>query len=308
MPNFKSKLLDEVEALKSRKKAVILAHNYQPPEIQDAADYVGDSFELSRVAAESKAEVIVFCGVFFMAEVAAILDPHKVVLLPEMAAGCPLADTITAAALRERKKQHPEAAVVTYINSPAAVKAESDVCVTSSNAVHIVDTLEADEILFVPDMNLGSYVARHTANNKKVHTWNGCCESHHIVTGADVQAARAAHPKAVLLAHPECQPEVVEAADHVFSTGGMLKYADQTDDREMLIGTEQGLLYRLQKENPHKRFYSLSPKMYCPTMKMITPEKIISSLKTLRPRVAVPEDIREPARKALERMLQLAAS
>jgi len=297
----KKALREQITELKIKRKAVILAHNYQKEEIQDIADFVGDSFELSRLAASSEGDVIVFCGVYFMAEVAAILAPEKVVLLPDLTAGCPLADTITPEELREKKRSYPSAAVVAYINSSAAVKAISDICVTSSNAVAVVNSLEEEEVLFVPDMNLGSFVAGQT--EKRLILWEGCCPIHHCVTVADVAAWRAAYPDAAVVVHPECRPEVVEAADHAFSTGGMIKFARETEYQKIVVGTENGLIHRLQKENPSKEFYPLAAGLICPNMKKITLEKVYMALATLEPRIVVPEALREPARRPLDRML-----
>lgn len=301
MDAVKNDLCRRIQELKRLRNAVILAHNYQIDEVQDAADYVGDSFELSRIAAQSEAEVIVFCGVHFMAEVAAILAPEKIVLLPDILAGCPLADMITEETLREKKKQHPAAAVVTYINSPAVVKAQSDICVTSSNAVNIVNSLEAEEVLFVPDMNLGSFVAGQT--DKRLILWDGYCVTHHRVRPSDVVAARAAHPDAVVMVHPECRPDVVKAADHVFSTGGMIRFARETSHQKIIVGTEMGLIYRLQKENPGKQFFLLAQGLVCPNMKYTNLEKIYKALETLEPRIAVPRPVLDLARIPLERML-----
>jgi quinolinate synthase len=301
MPKQESNLLERVKELKAERNAVILAHNYQIDEVQDAADYVGDSFGLSRVAAETDADVIVFCGVHFMAEGASILAPDKIVLLPEILAGCPMADMVTADALRERKKQHPDAAVVTYVNSSAAVKAESDICVTSSNAVNVVNSLDAEEILFVPDMNLGNFVAERT--DKRMILWEGYCVTHHRVRAADVTAARNAHPDAVVVVHPECRPEVVKAANYAFSTSGILSFARETEHKKMIIGTEMGLIYRLRQENPDKQFFLLHQGLVCPNMKYTNLEKVVTALETMQPQITVSDDVREPARRALMRML-----
>lgn len=294
-------LQNSVMELKKARNAVILAHNYQIDEVQDVADYVGDSFGLSRIAANVDAEVIVFCGVHFMAESAAILAPGKTVLLPEILAGCPMADMVTVEALREKKKKHPRATVVTYVNSSAAVKAESDICVTSSNAVEVVNSLDTEEILFVPDQNLGSFVADRT--DKRVILWDGYCLTHHRVCQDDVAVARAAHPDAVVVVHPECRPEVVKTADYAFSTSGILKFARETEYQKLIIGTEMGLLYRLKQENPGKQFLLLNQGLVCPNMKYTNLEKVVRSLETLQPQITVKESIREPARRALERML-----
>ena len=294
-------LMEQVRVLKIKRNAVILAHNYQIEEIQDIADYVGDSFGLSRVAAETSADVIVFCGVHFMAEGAAILAPEKTVLLPEILAGCPMADMVTAEALREKKKEYPHAAVVTYVNSSAAVKAESDICVTSANAVNVVNSLAAEEVLFVPDMNLGSYVADRT--DKRVILWEGYCVTHHRLRAIDVAVARREHPDAVVVVHPECRPEVVKAADYAFSTGGILKFACESHHQKFIIGTEMGLIYRLQQENPGKEFYLLHQGLVCPNMKYTNLAKVAAALASMQPVITVPEAVRASARQALERML-----
>lgn len=304
MEEEKKALFNSIQELKKQRNAVILAHNYQTGEIQDVADFVGDSFELSRIASQSGADVIVFCGVTFMAETAAILAPDKVVLLPEISAGCPLADMITAESLQEKKERHKGAAVVAYINSPAVVKAQSDICVTSSNALRVVDSLDADEVLFVPDMNLGRFVAGQT--KKKIILWNGYCATHHYVTPRDVSAAREKHPDAVVIVHPECRPEVVKAADYAFSTGGMIKFARDTSFKEIIVGTETGLIHRLEKENPEKQFFALSRGLICPNMKLTTLEKVRRALETMEPQITVPLPVRDLARKPLERMLAVA--
>ena len=304
MNNRKEELLERLGRLKTQKNALLLAHNYQIPEVIDAADYVGDSFELSRKAADAPGvDVIVFCGVHFMAEVAAVLSPQKTVLLPDYTAGCPMADMITAEDLDNWKKQYPGAAVVSYVNSSADVKALSDVCVTSANAVAVVNSLPHEEVLFVPDRNLAHYVSRNT--DKHIIPWDGYCETHDCVKSDSIAAARRAYPEAVVMVHPECPPGVVDAADYVFSTGGMLKFARETEHREIVVGTEIGMLYRLRKENPEKSFYALSGDMLCPTMKLTNLEKIVTSLETLQYRVTVPTEIAGPARKALERMLSV---
>ncbi len=301
MQEQKRQLLERLHELKKQRNAIILAHNYQIGEVQDAADYVGDSFGLSRIAADTDADVIVFCGVHFMAEGAAILAPEKTVLLPEILAGCPMAEMITAEALREKKKEHPGATVVAYVNTSAAVKAESDICVTSSNAVAVVNSLAAAEILFVPDMNLGSFVADRT--DKKVILWEGYCITHHRVRAADVAQAREKHPDAVVVVHPECRPEVVKAADYAFSTGGILDFARNSRENKLIIGTEMGLIHRLQKENPEKEFYLLHQGLVCPNMKYTNLEKVVTALEKMQPVITVSTSVRERARHALERML-----
>ncbi len=294
-------MMDEILALKKEKSAVILAHNYQVPEVQDVADLIGDSLELSRAAARLDAEVIVFCGVDFMAETAAILSPQKRVVLPEKGAWCPMAHMITPEQLREMRSLYPNAAVVAYVNTTAEVKAESDICCTSANGVQVVNSLEQKEIIFVPDRNLGAYVQRHT--DKKIIPWNGYCYVHDHFTSDEVRAARAHHPQAEVLVHPECRPEVIDMADHVFSTSGMGRHARASSTKEFIIGTEVGMIYRLKKDNPGKEFYPLSEKAICQNMKKTNLEKVLRALQTLEPRVTVPEEIAVKAKRSIERML-----
>ncbi len=298
-------MIEEILALKKERNAVILAHNYQMPAVQDVADLVGDSLELSRAAARLDVEVIVFCGVDFMAETAAILSPQKRVVIPERGAWCPMAHMITPDQLREMKALYPEAAVVAYVNSTAEVKAESDVCCTSANGVQVVASLPQRKVIFVPDRNLAAYVARHT--DKQIIPWNGYCYVHDHFTPQEVQAARALHPQAEVLVHPECRPEVIDLADHVFSTAGMGRHAKSSQATEFIIGTEVGMIYRLKKENPEKEFYPLSENAVCQNMKKTSLEKVLRALQTLEPRVTVPEEIAARARKAIERMLAVKA-
>jgi quinolinate synthase len=280
-----------------------LAHNYQPPEIQDIADFTGDSLALSITAAKTPAKIIVFAGVHFMAETAAILCPDKMVLLPRLDVGCFMADTVTADSLRARKAELPGVPVVTYVNSTAAVKAESDICCTSANAVKVVNSLPGSRVLMVPDRNLALYTARHT--DKEVLTWAGCCNIHDALTAAEVLKAKADHPQAVFLAHPECRPEVLDLADAVRSTSGMLEYARTSSAREFIIGTEKGILHTLRKENPGKSFFSPSPHLICPDMKRITLDDLIMALREKRYQIVIPEDIRRRALQAVERMLAI---
>ncbi|MCG0277675.1 MAG: quinolinate synthase NadA [Thermanaeromonas sp.] len=296
-------LVREIQELKRERQAVILAHNYQQDAVQDIADLVGDSLELSRYAAEADAEVIVLAGVRFMAETASILAPDKTVLLPDAFAGCPLAESVDVQELRREKEKYPDAAVVCYVNSPAEVKAESDICCTSSNAVKVVQSLPHHRILFVPDRNLASYVSRFT--DKEIIPWPGLCITHYRATLEELEEARAAHPQAKVLVHPECRPEVCEAADFVGSTGAILKYARESDAQEFIIGTEMGIIHRLQQENPGKKFYLLSPGLICPNMKLTTLSKIAQCLKEMQPVIKVPEDIRQRAYRALKRMLEV---
>lgn len=297
--------MDEFEKIKQLKKnrnAIILAHNYQRADVQDAADFVGDSFGLSQKAVSSGADVIVFCGVDFMAESAAVLNPEKTVLMPELSAQCPMAAMITPEALKLEKQKHPDAAVVCYVNTSAAVKAESDICCTSANAVKVVNSLEEQEIIFVPDRNLALYVAANT--KKKIIPWDGYCPTHHLILPGDILLEKEEHPDAQVLVHPECRPDVIELADKVLSTAGMLKYAAQSDAREFIIGTELGLLHRLRKENPQKKFYPATAYAVCPNMKMNTLGSIIRALEKNEHVIIVPENIRKKAKLTLDRMLE----
>ena len=293
--------ISKIEALKETREAVILAHNYQRPEVQDIADYTGDSLELSRIAARTDAKVIVFCGVQFMAETAAILSPDKTVLLPVKEAGCPLADMATPEQLRRAREEHPHAAIVSYVNTTAAVKAESDICCTSANAVQVVNSLEAEEIIFVPDRNLGQYVARNS--DKDIVLWPGWCPTHITLYAADVLERRREYPNACFMAHPECVPEVLGLADEIASTSGMLAYARHSEADQFIIGTETGLIHALQKENPGREFHAPTEYLICPTMKMTTLGRVLDALETMRYVVAVPEEIQRKARKALDAMM-----
>lgn len=290
-----------IKRLAGEKHAIILAHNYQPPEIQDIADLCGDSLELSIRAAQTDAEIIVFCGVRFMAETASILSPDKTVLLPRPDAGCPMADMITPEALKEWIRQHPGMPVVTYVNSTAAVKALTTVCCTSANVVKVVNSLAEDEILMAPDRNLANYAAAQTS--KRIHIWNGCCPFHDALTPEDVFKQKQRYPEALFMAHPECRREVLDLADLVTSTSGMLRAAAESKRASFIVGTEVGLLYPLQKANPDKIFYPASEAMECRDMKKITLEDVAESLEHLTGQVTVPEDIRIPALKSVERMI-----
>ncbi len=297
-----AKLSREILDLKKRGNAVILAHLYQRPEVQDVADFTGDSLGLSQKAAETDADVIVFCGVHFMAETAFILSPDKTVLLPEVNAGCPMADMVTAETLRKKKKEYPDAVVVCYVNSSAEVKAESDICCTSANAVKVVQSVPADKrILFVPDRNLGHYVGLQAG--REIIYWEGYCNTHDKLTVEDIQKTKGAHPEAEILVHPECRPEVVALADRVFSTSGMIKYAAESKAREFIIGTESGILHQLHQKCPDKQFYLASKKLVCPNMKSTTLEKVKWALEEMQPRIMVPDSIREKAVVAVDKMM-----
>jgi quinolinate synthase len=294
---------DKIRRLLKKRKAIMLVHNYQPPEIQDIADLCGDSLELSIRAAQTDAKIIVFCGVHFMAETASILSPDKTVLLPRKDAGCPMADMVTPEALKAKMDTLPPMPVVTYVNSTAAVKALSTICCTSANAIKVVNSLDAEEVLMVPDRNLAKYTASHTS--KKVQVWNGYCPVHDLLTQKDVKKVKQKYPDAIFMAHPECRPEVLALADHVFSTSGMIRFARKSKNRTFIIGTEVGLLYPLKKANPEKDFYPSSGAMECPDMKKITLHDIARSLELMEGEVKVPEEIQQPALKAVQRMVDL---
>ncbi|OGO08212.1 MAG: quinolinate synthase [Chloroflexi bacterium RBG_13_60_13] len=304
MENHRSLLENRIQKLRKERNAVILAHNYQLGEVQDIADFVGDSLELSQKAARTDARVIVFCGVHFMAETASILSPNKSVLLPVMAAGCPMANMVTAEDVRRLRREHPKAIVVCYVNTTAEVKAESDVCCTSANGVQLVQKLEADEIIFVPDQYLGHHISTQTG--KKMILWPGYCPTHVRIQAADVHRIRAIYPRAEVMVHPECRPDVVALADFVLSTGGMIRHASSTDASELVVGTEIGILHRLRKENPGKAFIPLTEQAVCPNMKLIGLDSILWSLEEMTPEVKVAEDIRLRARKAVDRMIGIA--
>ena len=298
-------MIEKIKKLAQKRNAVILAHNYQPPEIQDLADMCGDSLELSRRAAQTDADVIVFCGVHFMAETASILSPDKTVLLPRMDAGCLMADMITEEALAARIKALPPMPVVTYVNSTARVKALSTVCCTSANVVQVVDSLDAGEMLLTPDRNLAMYAASKTG--KKIHIWEGYCPIHDWLRPEDVAQVRAEHPQAVFMAHPECRPEIVKIADIVASTSGMLRHAARAREKEFIIGTEMGILHPLKKAAPGKTFYPASQKMVCKDMKKITLQDVFKSLDEMSGEVKVPQETRIPALKAVQAMIDLKA-
>lgn len=301
--NADANLVDRISALKAERGAVILAHNYQLPEVQDIADFSGDSLELSRRAAATDARVIVFCGVHFMAETAKILSPDKTVLIPDPKAGCPMADMINAEQLREFKSRHPGLPVVAYVNTSAEVKAESDICCTSANAVRVVESLDAEAVLFVPDKSLGAYVASKTS--KKVITYCGYCPTHHRILAQDVLRAKHEHPDAAVIAHPECTQDVLRLADGIESTSGMLRWVRESDAKEIIVCTERGLIHRLQLENPGKTFYNPSPVNICPNMKKITLEKVLWSLEDMQHEIVLEQDVIEKARHAIEGMVAI---
>jgi len=288
--------------LKER-NAILLAHNYQPSEIQDVADMCGDSLELSIRAGKTEADIIVFCGVHFMAETASIVSPQKKVLLPRLDAGCPMADMITPETLIQKKKELPGVPVVTYVNSPASVKALSDICCTSANAVQVVNSLPDSEVLMTPDKNLAHYTANHTS--KKIHFWDGYCPIHHHLLPDMLAETKDIYPHAKVLAHPECRYEILEMADAVLSTSGMLKYVSSSKDKSFIIATEYGLIHPLQKNHPDKAFIPASDILQCADMKKISLKDILDALDTLSPEVNVPEEIQARARGAVERMVAI---
>jgi len=296
-------LLEKINKLKDIRRAVILAHNYQPGEIQDLADFCGDSLGLSIKASETDAEVIVFCGVRFMAETAAILSPEKTVLLPDKHAGCPLADMITATQLRKLKEKHPDAVVVCYVNSTAQVKAESDYCCTSANAAEVVESIPAEKkIIFVPDQHLGRFAMEKTG--RELVLWPGYCATHVMISKEAVEETKAKYPEAIVMAHPECSEPVKEISDEILSTGQMLRFAGKSDAKQFIIATEKGIIHTLKKQNPEAEFIAASDRAICPNMKLISPAKIIAALEDMQYKITVPQDIRTRAKKALDRMVE----
>jgi len=296
-------IAEQVLKLKEERNAVILVHNYQRPEIHMIADFVGDSLGLSRKACETQAKVIVFCGVHFMAETAYILNPEKIVLLPEIRAGCPMADMVTAEDVLMMKREYPRACVVSYVNTSARVKAESDYCCTSANAVEVVASVPFSEVLFFPDRNLADYVASNV--DKRIIAWQGFCPTHEMIMVDDIKEALAEHPEAEVIAHPECRPEVLSLAHHIKSTSGMVDAAIRSSAKEFIVATESGMIHPLKKAVPEKDFYPPAKEPLCPNMKLTTLSKVLWALQTLEPKVIVPEEIRVRALRAVERMLEL---
>ena len=299
----KEEIRNKITKLKKEKNAVILAHNYQIGEVQDVADYIGDSLGLSQKAAQVDAKIIVFCGVHFMAETAKILAPEKTILIPDARAGCPMADMITDSELRQWKKNYTESKVVCYVNTTAEVKAECDICCTSSNAVKVVNSLNADVILFAPDKNLAAFVARHT--KKKIIPWDGYCYVHRYIKARDIREKRDLHPEAEVWVHPECLPDVIDLADKVLSTGKMVQEARKTKKKEIIIGTESGIIYRMKKENPTKNFYPARDVAFCFNMKKIDLGKVLRSLENIIHKVEVPLEVSQKARGAIEKMVEI---
>ena len=300
----KENLIKEILAWKKKREAVILAHVYQPGEIQDIADFTGDSLFLSQQAAKTQAKVIVFCGVQFMAETASILSPEKIILLPEIKAGCPLADMAPIEKVKKKLKELPKVAIISYVNSYAATKSLSNYCCTSANAVQVAQAIPAErDILFIPDKNLANFTAKRS--KRKIIPWQGFCPVHNILTKEDVIKVKKLHPQALLLVHPECRPEVCNLADYIGSTRGIIEFASNNPAKEYIIGTELGIFHPLKKNNPNKQFFPASEKMICKDMKLITLEKVLHSLKKLEPRIIVPENIRKKSLKALNQMIEI---
>jgi len=296
-------LRERLLQLKKERNAIILAHYYQRDEIQEVADFRGDSFLLAQKAAETDADTIVFCGVHFMGESAKILAPNKTVIIPDERAGCPMADMVNVEGLRELKRKHPNAKVVTYINSSAEIKAETDIVCTSANAVKVIQSVDSDEIIWVPDKNLGDYVSKFT--DKKMIIWEGYCNTHDMLTVKDVVEMRAQYPNAQFVVHPECRPEVVKMADFVGSTTAIIDYCKKSEHQEFIVGTEDGTGYQLRKDSPNKTFHFASKYLVCPNMKVNNLKKLVRCLETMQPEIHVPEDVAERARQSLERMLQV---
>ena len=295
---------EQIKTLKKERQAIILAHNYTMAEVQDIADFVGDSLELSRKAAECHAPVIVFCGVRFMAETAKILSPESIVLHPNPHAGCPMADMASAKAIREYKQTHTDTTVVAYVNTTAETKTAVDICCTSGNAEKVIASIPPEkDILFLPDRNLGANLSAKLG--RKMDLWAGFCPTHNKIMPEHIQQAKMLHPQAVVMVHPECLPAVVQLADIALSTGGMLKFAKESDVREFIVGTECGILAALRKASPDKQFYPVEPNLICPDMKKCTLQKVLAALENLQPRVTVPEEIAVKARRSIEAMLAL---
>lgn len=299
----KQEIVDKIKNLKDENNAIILAHNYQIPDIQDIADLVGDSLDLAKKATKTDAEIIVFCGVDFMAESAKILNPDKKVIIPDRGACCPMAAMVDPESLIEKKKDYPNAKIVSYINTTADVKAVSDICCTSSNGEQVVKSLDAKKILFVPDKNLGSYI-QSQVDDKEMILWEGYCYTHHNITPEQINDLKNMHPEAEILVHPECRPEVIKISDYAFSTNGMVNHAKKSDVDSFIIGTEEGLCYRLKKENPDKTFYPIKTAV-CKDMKKITLVKVLKSLENLEPGIILPNEIMEKAKKPLNRMMDV---
>ena len=296
-------VIARITDLKKKNNAIILAHNYQLPEVQDIADLLGDSLDLAMKAQKTNADNIIFCGVDFMAESAKILNPEKSVIIPDIDARCPMANKVNLKDLENLKNKNLDAKIVAYINTTSDVKAISDICCTSSNGVKVVKSLKSKKVIFVPDKNLGAYIQRFIPE-KEMILWPGLCATHHRITKQDIFKLKKEHPNSEVLVHPECRPEVIDIADHAFSTNGMVNYAKESDVKEFIIGTEKELCYRLKNENPNKMFYPIKSAI-CPNMKKITLEKVLNSLETLEPKLRLSEEIMKKAKKPLQKMMEM---
>lgn len=294
-------MISRIEELKRRRNAIILVHNYQRPEIYEVADFIGDSLELSRRAAETDKDVIVFCGVRFMAETAKILNSKKTVLLPAEDAGCPMADMINAEQLKEFKKKYPKAEVVCYVNTNADVKAECDICCTSANVAEVVNSIKKNEIIMVPDKNLAAYA--QTKTKKKIIPWQGYCYVHQQISEKEIKSAKEQNPDAIFIAHPECPSEVLKHADYIFSTGKMVEYAKKNDNKTIILGTEAGMINRLAKENPKNKYLTIGK--FCFNMKKTTLKKVLEALEKNQYEIKIPEETRKKAEKSLRKMISL---
>jgi len=301
--DMKKEIGTKIEELKNKHSTIILAHNYQIPEVQDIADFVGDSLDLAMRATKTDAKNIVFCGVNFMAESAKILNPDKNVIIPDIDARCPMADMVNSEDLMKLKNDNPDAEVVAYINTTAEIKTLSDICCTSSNGAKIVKNSSSEKVIFIPDRHLGAYIQR-LVPDKEMILWPGLCPTHHQIRKEDILKLKKLHPEAEILVHPECRLEVIDIADYAFSTNGMVNYARKSDNKEFIIGTEKGLCHRLKKENPDKIFYPVKSAV-CPNMKKITLEKVLNSLRTLEPQIKLSDEVIEKARKPLQRMMKV---
>ena len=299
----KKTIVEKINSLRKQKNAIILAHNYQIPEIQDIADFVGDSLELAKKATKTDSENIIFCGVDFMAESAKILNPEKNVILPDSSAKCPMAAMVDVKSLNWKKEDHPDAEVVAYINTTADIKAISDICGTSSNGAKVVNSMKAHEIIFVPDINLGSYIQRFV-KDKKMILWQGMCATHHNIKKEEILNLKEEHPDAEIIVHPECRPEIIDLADDALSTNGMINYCKKSTSKEFIIGTEKDMCYRLQKEDPNKIFIPVESAV-CPNMKKNTLEKVLNSLETLEPKTKLSDEIMQKAYLPLQRMMDI---
>lgn len=299
----KKEIIDKIIELKQKHNAIILAHNYQIPDIQDIADFLGDSFGLAMEATKTDAKIILFCGVDFMAESAKILNPDKIVIHPDIKAKCPMAAMVDVESLGWLIEKNPQAEVISYVNTTADVKAKTDICCTSSNVIKVIKSVNKKDIIFIPDTNLGLYVKRFI-KDKNLILWPGICPTHHRINEEDILEIKKQHQTAEIIVHPECKPEVIDIADHVFSTQGMVNYISKTHSKEFIIGTEKELCFRLKKENPDKNFYSIKSAL-CPNMKKITLEKVLKSLHSLEPKIELSQPIMQMARLPLQRMMSI---